>query len=232
MEAVLAYVRGASVRRTYEFIDVLDSINSMAWQVKSTRFDTPLTWKRAKITDSASLIVESENDPYKQQLLGNMIIDFCNRNIMESMQVHNLDTIGYSRLIIHNDCEVEYFERLLCTRSTPYVFDPRQFAWKWGFEHPEGKKERLRSLQGYDVVTGDKWWSWHGRGENQLHFNGERYWWPSNGGQGQSVQFKFPSFTDRMSFDEFNNMFSNIPFQIDRWLRARPKIRLSGFSQL
>lgn len=214
MEAVLAHVRGASVRQTYEFIDVLDSINRIAWQVKSTKFDTPLTWKRAKITDSSTLITQSENDPHKQQLLGDMIIDFCNGNIMESMENHNLDAIGYSRLIIHKDGLVEYFERLLCTSAMPYVFDKRQFVWEWGFEYPEGKKERLRSLQGRDITTGDKWWSWHGRGENQLHFNGERFWWPSNGGHGQSVRFRRPSFTERMGFTDFNGLFSNIPFEL------------------
>jgi hypothetical protein len=36
MEGVLGHVRKASVLRTYDFIDVVDSKNKIGWQIKST----------------------------------------------------------------------------------------------------------------------------------------------------------------------------------------------------
>ena len=44
-----------------------------------------------------------------------------------------------------------------------------------------------------------KFWAWHGHGENQLHFSGEKIWWddPKN-----IINIKL-SPPDRIDFDEF-----------------------------
>jgi hypothetical protein len=44
-----------------------------------------------------------------------------------SFEQYNLETVGYSRLIVHPKNRVTYFERELCTRKSPILSDPAEF---------------------------------------------------------------------------------------------------------
>ena len=117
--------------------------------------------------------------------------------------------IGYSRLILHPDRRVTYYERLLCTRSHPKIFDPNDFEWRWSKPKKTVKKEQLSALHGIHRKTGRKWWAWHGLGENQLHFSGENTWWPSDENS-HVVTFNFPTEDERMSLDKFVKLLSGV----------------------
>lgn len=182
MEAVLAYVRKGVVLKTYDFVDVVNRDEAVGWQVKSTKASTPVTWKRAKIPNATELIKESQTTTAGQQALGDAIITFCNNHARESMKLYNLNALGYSRLIVHDKTgRLTYFERLLCTKDNPYIFDPKDFSWHWSTPKATKKKEQLPALHGIHRATNQKWWAWHGLGENQLHFSGESNWWPAEG---------------------------------------------------
>lgn len=207
MERVLAHVRGGKVLKKYDFVDVMSSNERTGWQVKSTKENTPVTWKRAKIPNAGKLIKASHKSPIGRQKLGNAIIDFCNQHVINSLQKYDLTEIGYCRLIIHDSGEVTYFERRLCTRSHPRLFDPTEFEWKWSKQKKTKKKEQLPALHGYHKAIGQKWWAWHGKGENQLHFSGERNWWP-HGGDNHAITFRLPDKDERIPFDKLKAVLS------------------------
>ena len=207
MEGVLGHIRQATVLRTYDFVDVIDPNARVGWQVKSTLANTPVTWKRAKIPERVALIAASEKSGAGLQTLGNAIITFCNQHAEESMRTYGLKEIGYARLVIHNNGDALYFERLLCTQKSPRVFDPREFSWRWSPQKQVVKKEQLTALHGLHKPTGKKWFAWHGRGENQLHFSGERTWWPPDG-QGHTVRFRLPSEPERLRIEEFIDLLA------------------------
>ena len=125
VESVFAHVRGASVLNTYDFIDVVNTESRCGWHVKSTKASTPVTWKRAKIENSAQLIEQSTKSEEDMQALGDAIINFCNERALASMEKHALNEIGYSRLIVHKNGRVTYFERLLCSKDKPLLFEPQ-----------------------------------------------------------------------------------------------------------
>lgn len=200
VEAVLAHVRGAQVLNTYDYVDVISSREQIGWSVKSTKSGTPLTWKRVKLPERQRMIEGSRGSAEGSQRLGDSILDFCNAHAAISFDKYGLDEIGYARLIVFPSGKVEYFERKLCDRRTPMIFEPRDFEWGWSVEKAAGKKEQLSALHGTHKPTGKRWWSWHGQGENQLHFTGEREWWPQNAGD--KVSFDLPATVDRLSFDD------------------------------
>lgn len=188
MEGVFGYVRGDEVLETYDFVDVVNKDKKTGWQVKSTKSTTPVTWKRAKLAGSDQLILESTQSKEALQILGDRIIDFCNEHIWKSFEDYDLDVIGYSRLISFKNGDLKYFEKELSTRDNPNIFDKDDFEWRWSVPKKTSKKEQLPALHGTHLPTGKKWWAWHGRGENQLHFTGEKYWWPEQ----PQLDFKFP----------------------------------------
>lgn len=201
MEAVLAHVRGARVLKTYDFVDVVQTAEKIGWQVKSTKDATPVTWKRAKIPNATALIQASNTSKVGAAALGKAIIDFCNKHAEESLNLYKLEKIGYSRLIIHANAEVTYFERTLCTKTSPQVFDPNDFTWSWSVPKKTKKKEQLPALHGVHKETGKKWWAWHGLGENQLHFTGEKYWWPQAKSPNR-FQFGMPAENEKISLEK------------------------------
>ena len=205
VESVFAHVHGGSVLGTYDFVDVVHPESSCGWQVKSTKSSTPVTWKRAKIENSAELIEKSAKSAKDLQGLGEAIINFCNEHARASMEKYKLNEIGYSRLIVHNNRRVTYFERLLCSRDKPLVFDPQDFVWKWSEPKKTKTKEQLPALHGTNVKTEEKWWAWHGRGENQLHFSGESVWWPDENSP-HMFSFELPSDKDKLSFEQLNKL--------------------------
>ena len=207
VESVFAHVRGALVLNTYDFVDVVQGELDCGWQVKSTKASTPVTWKRAKIENSAELIERSLKSTKALQALGDEIINFCNEHARASMENYNLDEIGYSRLIIHRDRRVTYFERLLCSRENPLVFDPQDFVWEWSEPKRTRTKEQLPALHGTNIRAEEKWWAWHGRGENQLHFSGESAWWP-DADDPHKFSFELPSEEDKISFEQLNKLFN------------------------
>ena len=175
MEKVVATIHDGAVLKTYEFIDVVNRKNGVAWQVKSTKKNTPLTWKRVKIRGAASLIDKSKHEVHGLQQLGNLIIEHCNDHCIESMTKYNLREVGYARLIVEKT-ELIYFERVLCTKKNPMLFDRTKFRWEWSDPYKSTKKEYLPALHGMHVDSGEKWFAWFGQGENQLHFHGESVW--------------------------------------------------------
>src|ERR1700686_4422516 len=197
MEGALGHVRQGEVLRTYDFVDVVNRESGLGWQVKSTLAQTPVTWKRAKIPSRVELILASEKSDAGLQALGDAIIGFCNRHAEESIELYGLKEIGYARLVIHEDGEVIYFERRLCTRDKPQIFDPKDFVWRWSNPKRTAKKEQLTALHAMHKPTGKKWFAWHGRGENQLHFSGEETWWPSAGSH--RIAFRLPSESGRLT---------------------------------
>jgi hypothetical protein len=207
MEGVLGHVRQAKVLRNYDFVDVVDSDSGFGWQVKSTLAGTPVTWKRAKIPQRTELIALSEKSNKGLQNLGNAIIEFCNQHAEESMRKHGLDQICYSRLVIHKTGRATYFERPLCTRKSPQIFDPTEFSWQWSVQKNVVKKEQLTALRGTHKPTGKKWFAWHGRGENQLHFSGESAWWPAANNR-HTITFPLPSEKERLKLDAFIDLLA------------------------
>lgn len=202
MEGVLAHVRGGEQLNTYDFVDVIDRKGKIGWQVKSTKSETPVTWKRAKIPNAEKLIGDSKKTDKGLQALGDAIIEFCNEHARQSLALYGLSEIGYSRLILFDDGRIVYFEKLLCTKDKPQLFDPAQFSWKWSKQKITKKKEQLQALHGTHRRNGKKWWAWHGLGENQLHFSGEGEWWPSKDGA-HSVAFMLPSESEKLTIEAF-----------------------------
>lgn len=209
MEAVLSHVHGATVLNTYDFVDVIDTNVGIGWQVKSTKESTPVTWKRAKIPNAVEMIEESRESEAGLQRLGDSIMDFCNDHARASLYDYELREIGYSRLILRRNGSVTYFERLLCSQAQPDVFDPQRFTWRWSTPKVTVNKEQLPALHGMNRSTGEKWWAWHGLGENQLHFSGETAWWP-NQRNPHMFTFQLPPDRDKLSFDQLMDLFSSL----------------------
>ena len=198
MESILKYVRGGKVLNTYDFVDVIHG--TVGWQVKSTKMNTPVTWKRAKIPDADRLIDESEKSNKAVQKLGDSILDFCNQHVSDSIEKYNLDEIGYARLIVDvKSKKITYFERAIASKGDPRVFNTSDFLWRWSEPKRTFKKEQLPALHGVEKKTGNKCFAWHGRGENQLHFSGESLWWPTD--EEHACTFKFPRDDERLSWD-------------------------------
>ncbi|MDT5060628.1 MAG: hypothetical protein QOH63_1087 [Acidobacteriota bacterium] len=178
LEAAMAHIRRGTVLRTYDFVDVIKRDEHIGWQMKSTLAKTPVTWKRAKIPDSPKLIKESKKSAKGAQELGDAILTFCNAHAAASLGDYDLNEIGFSRLIVHASGQVTYYERLLCSKKNPVLFNPEEFKWKWSEPKKTIKKEQLSAFHGTHIPSGKKWFAWHGLGENQLHFPGEKTWWP------------------------------------------------------
>lgn len=209
LEVILANVREAKSLGTYDFVDVVKSDADCGWQVKSTKSDTPVTWKRAKIPDAARLIVESETSEEAIQELGKRIIEFCNDHIWHSFEKYNLEEIGYARLIVYPSRSATYFERKLVTAAEPRLFEPEDFYWKWSVQKQGTSKEQLSALHGYLRESDQKWFAWHGRGENQLHFTGEGEWWPETD-TAHAVHFDLPSEEQMITYQDFAELLDRL----------------------
>ena len=209
MESVLAYVRGGEVLNTYDFVDVISVESGRGWQVKSTKAETPVTWKRAKIPNAAELIIASEESSQGLQELGDAIIEFCNGHARASLQKYGLKEIGYARLILQKTGDAMYFERLLCSEDSPDIFDPADFVWQWSEPKSTQAKEQLPALHGTNLASGDKWWAWHGRGENQLHFSKENVWWP-DANDSHAINFRLPMSEEKLSFRQLADLLATL----------------------
>ncbi|CAN5473354.1 hypothetical protein BH10ACI1_BH10ACI1_23520 [soil metagenome] len=207
LEGALAFVRNAEVLKTYDFVDVIKQNSGIGWQVKSTKATTPVTWKRAKIPNQEELMESSFHSEEARQTLGNTIIEFCNEHAEASLKLYDLSEIGYSRLVVFDDGKVLYFERLLCTQKNPRIFNPNDFEWHWSTPKRTVKKEQLPALHGYHKESGKKWFAWHGLGENQLHFSGERNWWLSED-EPHAIAFDFPKADERLELEKFIELLS------------------------
>ena len=205
LEAAFAHVRQAEQKNTYDFVDVVDEANRVGWQIKSTKEKTPVTWKRAKLPDADALIKESSKNP---QILGDKIIEFCNNHAKASMRQYGLKSVGFARLIARDDGSVAYYERALASADSPNIFCADDFVWAWSEPKKTRKKEQLSAFHGTHKPSGDKWWAWHGLGENQLHFSGERHWWPSWDDQEHSRVFT-PT-KERLNFDALIRILSAV----------------------
>lgn len=197
LEAAFAHVRRAEPKSTYDFVDVVDAANRTGWQIKSAKEKTPVTWKRAKLPNAERLIAESRDNP---QALGDAIIAFCNAHAKASMERYGLAAVGYARLIARADGGVAYYERELATAAAPEMFCANDFSWAWSAPKQARAKEQLSAFHGTHRESGEKWWFWHGLGENQLHFPGERHWWPD--WEKQEHSRVFTPTRRRLDFDE------------------------------
>jgi hypothetical protein len=202
LEWLIAQVHSGEVPPTYDFIDVVDRGSRVGWQIKSTKADTPITWKRVKIPNQSNLIKGSQRSPQGRQILGDTLIDFCNAHARESFVRYPIDFIGYARLVIHADGGITYFERQLCTREEPMIFRKEDFIWRWSEPKRTTKKEQLSALHGIHRDTGVKWFAWHGRGENQFHFTHEKAWWPTDGDT-HAITISSAMGADKMTLGEF-----------------------------
>lgn len=200
LEEALAHVRAGEVLPTYDFVDVVSPAEARGWQVKSTREATPVTWKRAKLADADQLIDASLESDAACQELGDAIIRLCNEHAQQSLADYALQEIGYARLVLHDGGRMTYFERSLCSVSKPNIFNARDFSWRWSSPKATVKKEQLPALHGTHRRTDEKWWAWHGRGENQLHFSGESSWWPRN--NRHAMSFQMPLAGDKLTIDD------------------------------
>jgi hypothetical protein len=209
MENILAHIRKGMVLNTYDFVDVINTEKRIGWQVKSTKDTTPVTWKRAKIKDADTLIKDSQQSEQGLTALGDAIIDFCNEHAFESIAKYNLTEIYYSRLVVCENRETLYFERLLCTKDNPVIFNKNDFYWKWSTQKNTVRKEQLSALHGFKRQTNEKWFAWHGLGENQLHFSGEKNWWP-NKTNPHHIRFLFPQPDERLSQDQFMALLQSV----------------------
>ncbi len=206
MESVIASVRNGEILNTYDFVDVINRNQKAGWQVKSTKDSTPVTWKRAKIPNSLQLIEDSRKSEKGLQNLGDSIIKFCNDHAIESFDTYGLNEIGFSRLIIHKNGNLTYFEKILCTKESPKIFSEEEFQWKWSVPKKIKKKEQLPALHGIHKKSQKKWFAWHGLGENQLHFSGEKEWWPND--SKNKIEFAFPG--KRLSQPELMKLLNQI----------------------
>ena len=182
-EALIADHYDGEVLATYDFVDVICSKEQIGWQVKSTKATTPVTWKRAKIEGSVELIQDSDLSG-DTSILGAKIIESCNDHVQESLDKYDLREIRYARII---SCpgRFTYFEKHLVDANSRTLFEPTDYTWAWSKPKRTRVKEQLRALHGFRGE--DKWFAWHGRGENQLHFTGERNWWPNVDPEVESV---------------------------------------------
>ena len=206
LENVMAFVRGGKVLNTYDFVDVMRDKDHVGWQVKSTKSRTPVTWKRAKLEGSDQLIRDSWKSKKNLQHLGDSIIRFCNDHARESLDKYQIESIGFSRLIVFPDGKIRYYERELCSNENPDIFNAGDYFWQWPQPKKSAKKVQLPALQGINRKTNEKWFAWHGLGENQLHFVGEKNWWPTS--HEHTIDFAFPD--ERLSQDQFMKLLESI----------------------
>ncbi len=201
MEANLKEVRSGDteVLRTYDFVDVISRNDKIGWQVKSTKSTTPVTWIRGKIADKEELIKASYELAAGLQKLGDTVIDYCNHHIAESFRLYHLEEIGYARLI-NLGGTFRYFEIPLLKNDGSILFKPAEYDWQWSKEKNKKTKEQKPALHGIHKQTKRKHWAWHGQGENQLHFTGERLWWP-NADYDHSISFDGPTENQTVSFE-------------------------------
>ena len=215
-EAAIAEHHGGRILSTRDFVDVISNCDTVdgkeiGWQVKSTKASTTLTWKRAKISGSTELIQESDKTG-DTQTLGNMIIDACNLHAQKSLEKYGLARIKYAR-VISAPGQVTYFQRDLIDAENPTLFDASEFEWEWSESQEGSDSERLRALHGYRKSRNrderEKWFKWHGRGENQLHFVGEKCWWPGydSGTRGVTV----PKYGRKRSWAEMVSWLEDTP---------------------
>lgn len=190
LENSLAEIRHGTVLKTYDFVDVINHNSNCGWQAKSTKEQNPLTWARVKISDR-QLIDDSHDSTKLRQQLGDAILQKCNAHVEKSIKKYELTEVGYARLIIHSSNHVTYFERLLCTKTRPMVFNPDDFIWSWSTGEKITKKGSSPALWGIHKPTNKKWWAWYGLAGNQLHFIGEKNWWPRSTNK-HCIQFKLP----------------------------------------
>lgn len=117
-------------------------------------------------------------------ILGAKVIESCNDHAKESLEKYDLMEIRYARII---SCpgRFTYFEKVLVDSNNRTLFDPAAFRWEWSEPKRTRAKEQLRALHGFRGE--DKWFAWHGRGENQLHFSGEKHWWPNSDSEVEAV---------------------------------------------
>lgn len=90
-------------------------------------------------------------------------------------------------------------------KDKPLLFEPQNFVWQWSEPKKTRVKEQLPALRGTNIKTEEKWWAWHGRGENQLHFSGESLWWPDENSQ-HTFSFDLPTDEDKLSFEQLNEL--------------------------
>jgi len=187
LEDIVAHVRGGKTTKSRDFVDVVLTVTG--FQIKSALDATPITWKRIRIRHGIRLIQESRCDASICQQIGDSVIAASNTHMADSFEKYGLDEIGYGRLILDSYGTAVYFERLLCTRKST-LFAPADFRWELA----------KRALHGVHRETGETWFRWNGDdSDNQLHFVGERRWWPSDDDP-HCIRFGLPA---AMSLEEF-----------------------------
>ncbi len=127
------------------------------------------------------------------------MLNYCNAHIASSFRLYGLEEIGYARLINFGS-RFRYFEIPLLKNDGSVLFQPADYEWRWSQQKKTLTKEQKPALHGFHKQTRVKHWAWHGQGENQLHFTGERLWWPEETYL-HSVSFDGPSEAQTVSFE-------------------------------
>src|SRR5207247_11146236 len=127
-----------------------------------------------------------------------------------SFRLYNVNETAYRTLLIVPDGKPIYFERLLCTRKRPLLFDPGHFESRLSSPKNVIKKEQLSALHGIHRPSGKKWFAWHGLGENQLHFSGEPTWWPKPDDR-HAIRFTLPDASQKLTLEQFIELLAELP---------------------
>jgi hypothetical protein len=201
LEALVEMTRGTGTERlrTYDFVGVINRQERIGWQIKSLDADTPVTWIRGKLPGKQALIEASFESAEARQALCDTILNYCNDHARASLEKYGLEQIGYIRLINYGT-RFRYFERTLISAQNPILFSPAEYQWQWSEPKITPKKEQLPALHGTHIFTGVKHFAWHGQGENQLHFAGEKTWWPA-ASYPDSIDFPAPTEDERVSLE-------------------------------
>ncbi len=64
-------------------------------------------------------------------------------------------------------------------------------------------------MHGYHKESSKKWFAWHGLGENQLHFSGEKNWWLT-ADNSHAVAFTFPKSDERIELEKFIELLATL----------------------
>ena len=131
-------------------------------------------WGRITIPLSKRILIdESYINPILLQELGDSVIDTFNDKIKFSIEKYNLDEIGYIGLVFNPNSTFQYYERSICLRNNPILFDKKDFRWEWSIPKKETDSPVLK---GINIKTNQVWVRWKAHGDTQLDFMGAEFW--------------------------------------------------------
>lgn len=90
------------------------------------------------------------------------------------------------------------------------LFNSEHYTWEWSQPKQTKGKEQLSAFTAKHKETGVKHFAWHGLGENQLHFSGEKTWWlPQE--DAHRIDFYVPDEASKVDFETIAEWLSQLP---------------------